>query len=990
MKYTPGGARNFLVPSRLNPGQFYALAESPQIFKQLFMVAGFDRYFQIVRCFRDEDLRLDRQPEFTQIDIEMSFVVEEDVQRIVEGLMAALWKDVLGTSISTPLPRLTYADAMGLYGSDKPDLRFDLPLFDLSDAVRKHEGGGVELLRAAVATPTNIVKGWKLPAASASKIARSDLDKLEEYVKGFGARGLARARVAADGTWTQSPMKTMTDALRADINAAAGAQEGDLLFFQFGSKKLVNAVLGGLRLHLADKFGLIPKGQWKFAWITDFPLFEEGDGGHMVAAHHPFTSPVPADLDKLETDPAAVRARAYDLVLNGNEIAGGLDPNPPPGRPGPRLSCPRPLGGGRARQVRISTGSVPIRTAAPRRNRRRARSIGDAALRGGLSARRHRVPEDAKGNRSAHRGAFGRLAQTTRRTAHRAQGMTSGRARHSTLRRLDAEAFDILVVGGGATGAGIARDATLRGLRVALVDAGDFAGETSSQSSKLIHGGLRYLQYGDFSLVFEALTERRHLMATAPHLCRPVEFLFPAYRDLAPRLSTLGAGIALYNALALWRPPVGGRRISPHEVFSMSPHLRAAGLQGAQLYVDCQTDDARLVLETILDAETAGAVVASHVTVTELGRDRRGRVRTAIARDRLSGADLVIQARVIVNATGPFSDAFDRGRHNLRPTLGVHLVFDAARLPHGGRATVLRSPRDGRLVFMLPADRRTLVGTTDTDWTPAGEPPRPARPGDPIVARATDVDYLLEVVNAAFPPVALGFDDVVSTMAGLRPLVATPAHTPSATSREHELYVERDGLLTIVGGKLTTYRRMAEETVDRAIELLRDAGYEGAVAPCCTATRPLPGAATGHGSLAGVIELAPDVERHLCRTYGDRAVNVIAGITEPRSASPAEGPDISRVDLASRIDPDLPYIWAEVQHAARHELVTDIEDVLRRRIPLFRDARDQGLAAASRAAAVVGDVLGWSPRRRALNIENYALAVATSRAWKVRSVPGGA
>jgi aspartyl-tRNA synthetase len=323
VKYTPGGARNFLVPSRLNAGQFYALAESPQIFKQLFMVAGFDRYFQIVRCFRDEDLRMDRQPEFTQIDIEMSFVVEEDIYRLVEGLMAALWKDVMGLAIATPFARITYADAMGRYGSDKPDLRFDLPLFELSDVVRKHEGGGVELLRSAVATPTNIVKGWKLPAAAAAKIARSDLDKLEEYVKGFGARGLARARVAADGTWTQSPMKTMTEALRTDINAAAGAEEGDLLFFQFGSKKLVNAVLGGLRLHLADKFGLVPKGQWKFAWITDFPLFEETEGGHMVAAHHPFTSPDPEDLDRLETDPASVRARAYDLVLNGNEIAGG-------------------------------------------------------------------------------------------------------------------------------------------------------------------------------------------------------------------------------------------------------------------------------------------------------------------------------------------------------------------------------------------------------------------------------------------------------------------------------------------------------------------------------------------------------------------------------------------------------------------------------------------------------------------------------------------
>jgi len=325
VKYTPGGARNFLVPSRLNPGQFYALAESPQIFKQLFMVSGFDRYFQIVRCFRDEDLRLDRQPEFTQIDVEMSFVTEQDVQNIIEGLMVSLWKDVLGVTLERPFQRLPYAEAMALYGSDKPDLRFDLPLFDLTDAVRKHQGGNVELLKAAVATPGNIVKGWKLPAAvaEAAKVSRADFDKLEEYVKGFGARGLARARVGADGTWTQSPMKTMSDALRAEINAAADAREGDLLFFQFGSKKLVNAVLGGLRLHLAQKYNLVPKGKWRFAWVTDFPLFEEGDGGNMVAAHHPFTSPAPEDLERLENDPGSVRARAYDLVLNGNEIAGG-------------------------------------------------------------------------------------------------------------------------------------------------------------------------------------------------------------------------------------------------------------------------------------------------------------------------------------------------------------------------------------------------------------------------------------------------------------------------------------------------------------------------------------------------------------------------------------------------------------------------------------------------------------------------------------------
>ena len=327
VKYTPGGARNFLVPSRLNPHQFYALAESPQIFKQLFMVAGMDRYFQIVRCFRDEDLRLDRQPEFTQIDLEMSFVAEEDVQGVVEKLMAALWKDVLGIELTLPFPRLSYAEAMDKYGSDKPDLRFELPLIDLTEIVTRHDGGGVGLLQSAVKTPGGIVKGWRLPAAHAKALSRADLDKLEEFAKGFGARGLARARIGEGGVWAQSPMKTMTEDLRRAINDAAGLGDGDLLFLQFGAKKLVNAVLGGLRLHVADKLGLIPRSKgkegWRFAWITDFPLFEHTEEGKFVAAHHPFTSPNAADIDRLESDPGSVRARAYDLVLNGNEIAGG-------------------------------------------------------------------------------------------------------------------------------------------------------------------------------------------------------------------------------------------------------------------------------------------------------------------------------------------------------------------------------------------------------------------------------------------------------------------------------------------------------------------------------------------------------------------------------------------------------------------------------------------------------------------------------------------
>jgi aspartyl-tRNA synthetase len=324
VKYTPGGARNFLVPSRLNPGHFYALAESPQIFKQLFMVAGFDKYFQIARCFRDEDFRLDRQGEFTQIDVEMSFISEEDIYRTMEGLLARVWREVLGVELKTPFERMSYDEAMGKYGIDKPDLRFGLPLTDLTETLKPFGGGGVPLFAGAL-EQKGIIKALRLPVENAGSLSRTEADKLEEFVKGFGARGLARAKIGDNGEWTQSPLaKNITPDARAAINAAVGAKTGDYVFFQFGRPKLVNAVLGGLRLHLGQKLNLVDKSQWRFLWVTGFPMFDyDEERKTFVAAHHPFTSPRPEDVPLLETDPGAVKARAYDLVLNGNEIGGG-------------------------------------------------------------------------------------------------------------------------------------------------------------------------------------------------------------------------------------------------------------------------------------------------------------------------------------------------------------------------------------------------------------------------------------------------------------------------------------------------------------------------------------------------------------------------------------------------------------------------------------------------------------------------------------------
>ncbi len=344
VKYTPGGARNFLVPSRLSPGKFYALAESPQIFKQLYMVAGFDRYFQIVKCFRDEDLRLDRQPEFTQIDVEMSFVNQDDIFRVMEGLIFRIWKDVCGFDLhelypSGRFPQLPFDESMGRYGNDKPDLRFGLEHVDLTTLVTSHGGGGVPFwktiadkftrgeLRADL--PAEIVKAIRVPAEYAAKLTRTDLERFEEYVKSMGSKGLARAKLDAEGNWVQSPLaKMITPELRVAINGAAGARDGDLLLFQFGRQASVQTVLANLRIALAKKLGLIPEsghgGKWNFLWVVNPPLFEYDDEKKTwAAAHHAFTRPHDDCVELLDKDPGKVLCWRYDLVLNGFELGGG-------------------------------------------------------------------------------------------------------------------------------------------------------------------------------------------------------------------------------------------------------------------------------------------------------------------------------------------------------------------------------------------------------------------------------------------------------------------------------------------------------------------------------------------------------------------------------------------------------------------------------------------------------------------------------------------
>ncbi|MBQ6815081.1 MAG: aspartate--tRNA ligase [Lachnospiraceae bacterium] len=317
-KSTPEGARDYLVPSRVHPGNFYALPQSPQLFKQLLMCSGYDRYFQIVKCFRDEDLRADRQPEFTQIDMELSFVDVDDVIDVNERLLAKMFKEILNVDIKLPIERMTWQEAMDRFGSDKPDTRFGMELKDVTDVVK---GCGFGVFTGAIENGGS-VRG--INAEGQGAMPRKKIDALVEVAKTYGAKGLAYLAINEDGTYKSSFSKFMTEDELASLVNAMGGKPGDLLLFAADKNSVVWAVLGALRLHIAEELGLLDKNQFNFLWITEFPLLEwNEEQNRFVAMHHPFTMPMDEDLQYLDSDPGRVRAKAYDIVLNGTEIGGG-------------------------------------------------------------------------------------------------------------------------------------------------------------------------------------------------------------------------------------------------------------------------------------------------------------------------------------------------------------------------------------------------------------------------------------------------------------------------------------------------------------------------------------------------------------------------------------------------------------------------------------------------------------------------------------------
>ncbi|MFP2928877.1 glycerol-3-phosphate dehydrogenase [Pyxidicoccus sp. 3LG] len=528
--------------------------------------------------------------------------------------------------------------------------------------------------------------------------------------------------------------------------------------------------------------------------------------------------------------------------------------------------------------------------------------------------------------------------------------------RADRLRALATQQFDLLIIGGGVTGSGSARDAALRGLKVALVEREDFASGTSSRSSRLIHGGLRYLEHGHLGLVFESSIERRRLLQLAPHLVRPLAFIWPVYAGARVPRWKLNAGLMLYDALSLFRNVKGYQRLSARRVHEMEPGLRTENLKGGARYYDAATDDARLTLANAVGASEAGATVLNHASVRSLVL-QDGKAQGAVVVDHLTGQEVTVLARAIVNATGPWSDEIRKldAPNGISPAVrgskGVHLAVPRERLRHNDAFTLL-SPKDGRVMFVLPAEGFTIIGTTETSTR--------AHPAE-VRASEADVAYLLESANAFFPEARLTREDVVSAWAGIRPLVASGYHGNAAdagsASREHAIDVSPSGVLAISGGKLTTYRVMARDVVN-AVE--RHLGMAHRKPP--TETLPLPGGdipsmdAEFAAATAEVGDAATAV--HLVRAYGNRWRRVWALTRE----EPA---------LARPLVPGLPYRAAEAAWGVTHELAHTLSDLLIRRLKVAFETRDQGLAAARVAAEVMAPRLGWDTAQTQRQLDAY-------------------
>ncbi|MEO6456709.1 MAG: glycerol-3-phosphate dehydrogenase/oxidase [Chloroflexia bacterium] len=531
------------------------------------------------------------------------------------------------------------------------------------------------------------------------------------------------------------------------------------------------------------------------------------------------------------------------------------------------------------------------------------------------------------------------------------------------------QGVDILVVGGGITGAGVALDAAARGYRVGLVEKADFSSGTSSKSTKLVHGGIRYLSQFDFALIRESLVERGLLMRNAPFLVQPIGFLLPLYEDAKKPMGMpfrppfgIGLGILLRVGLFTYDLMSGRlginrhRRISKRTVKRISPCLNTDNLEDAFIYYDGQTDDSRLTATVIRTAALHGALVANHAEVKGFKKER-GRITAAIVEDHISGEMHTIQAGIVVNAGGVFAGRIEEmagpSAIKIKPSRGTHLTVPREALKLGKHAVVLPETDDGRLLFLVPWGSRVTIGTTDTEGGDIDHP----------VAAVDDVAYLLRHVNR-YMRCKLQENDIISAWAGYRPLISSSksARASSKLSRTHAVLDGPGGMVTIVGGKLTTYRRMAQDTLDHIDR------QNGKRVSHATERLPLSGSEdwqTAHAQLleaAPTLQLQPDTVRRLA-TYGANSQTIL---------------DLIRQDphLTTRIVPDLPYIMAEIVYGCRYEMAIELADVLERRLRISLEDWSHGIEAAPQVAALMAEELGWSEAETTCQVERYCTLVA--------------
>lgn len=540
----------------------------------------------------------------------------------------------------------------------------------------------------------------------------------------------------------------------------------------------------------------------------------------------------------------------------------------------------------------------------------------------------------------------------------------SARTRPHILERLARELVDVLVIGGGITGAGVAREAALQGWRVALVERSDFAAGTSSRSSKLIHGGLRYLAQGDISLVREAARERAVLRRLAPHLAEPMQMLVPVYSRTG--YLKIRAGLYTYDRLAKVNREERNRMLSREEVLATEPLLRADRLYGGGLYYEYLTDDARLVIETVKSAVALGALAVNNAPVVRLHLEH-GRVGGAFVQERTTGSELLVRARAVINAAGPWVDDIrlmqnGGAERRLHLTKGIHLTLHRERLPVG--RCVVMNAADRRSVFVIPHGDLVYLGTTDTDYDGPREEPQ---------ISVADAEYLLAAANAAFTIEPLQLRDVAGAWAGLRPLLHEEGRKPSEISRQDEIMIGPTGLISIAGGKLTTFRCMAQRILETAASHIRPEGRPIAPRHGTSDSTPLCGGDFGSGSEAGAeVELRKFHDRlrrqypqvghaqvdRLVRLYGTNAEKILAALSTDSA-------------LAEEADDQSALTRAEVEYNLREEMALTLTDVLERRTRLFLWDRARGLKAAPRVASWMAQWLCWTPARQQAEIEAY-------------------